>query len=86
MELILGAIIVVIGAIFRKIVDHFGVEMGKAITLIFFFVLSGIFAFVYQSVDQSFWIEAGKLFAYQMTIYQVIFKNILQPLWDEWIK
>ena len=86
MEILLSAVVVLIAALVKWLTTKFGYEMARAGTLVLAFVLSGVAAYVYKTVDPSFWAELGKIFVIQMAFYEVVVKSVLLPVWEKLTK
>lgn len=86
MEILLSAVVVLIAALVKWLTSRFGYEMARAGTLVLAFVLSGVAAYIYKTVDPHFWTELGKIFVVQMAFYEVIIKSVLLPVWEKFTK
>ena len=75
MEILVSALVVVANWVINKLGKKFGLEMGRALTLIVAFLLSGVAALIYVHLDPALWQKILQVFAIQMAIYEVFIKN-----------
>ena len=83
MEYLLPALVTLITVFFRWASKQFGTEMGKSVTLIVAFVLSGLGALVFTQTDEVFKDQFVQFFALQMVYYEVIVKRVLVPVFNK---
>lgn len=78
MEILIGAVIVLAGVGYKKLVGRFGYDIVSAGMLVFAFVLSGIAAVIYSYFgDTTLWKELVNIFGVQMAIYEVVLKRLI---------
>ena len=83
MEYLLPALVTLITVFFRWAVKQFGMEMGKAVTLVLAFLLSGAMAFLFTQTDEMLRDQLVQFFALQMAYYEVLWKRVLMPVFNK---
>ena len=83
MEILLPALVVIATKLIAWASKKFGVELGRALVLVVAFVLSAAAAYAWQFLNGlPQWQEVVALFGSQMVIYELVYKTILDPIFN----
>lgn len=82
--ILMGLGVSVITELFKKLVKKLGLEWAKIVTLVGVFVVSLIAAAVLHYTPQPILAEASQVFAASVTIYQVLWKNLLEKVVEKY--
>lgn len=83
MDLLLVPAVVVLATNFvRYLIGKYGTKTAQAIALVTAFVISGLAALFFHFLPLTLWQEAVTIFGIQMSVYEVVWKRVLKPVFD----